>query len=230
MAHPQNTNRGFWASGKGYFAEVSGSTNTTLQTKHGVVKFHSRPNTSGYGVEVKTEPSSVSGTHFGIECTVDHIPSTATSALGARGVGGICRLKSGYTMTTGGLIGSYGQIQNNGTLNGAGIHAAQYALIEAGGTWTAVSHVAVSWLDSHLTQTISSGTASFQYITNNGSTTFDNVWYIYPGNKITNLFTIDATDAGLVGDPVTSDYTFTKTRLIKVNVGGETGYLVVDVP
>lgn len=205
---------------------------TQLQTKDGVVKFHNRPTTDAYVLEVKGEPTSVSGTFYNIESTVDHKPSTATSALGARGIGGICRLKSTYTMTGGNLVGVYAQIQNNGTLNGAGIlTAAQYSLVEDGGTWTAVGHLAAQWLDSHLAQTVSAGTLSFQYITNNGSTTWDNVMYIYAGNKITNLLTIESTtDSGLVGDPVTSDYTFTKTRRVKVNVGGETGYLIVDVP
>src|SRR3972149_1929650 len=93
---------------------------TQLQTKDGVVKFHNRPTTDAYVLEIKGEPTSVSGTFFNIESTVDHKPSTATSGLGVRGIGGIARLVSTYTMTTGNLIGSYAQIQNNGTMNGAG--------------------------------------------------------------------------------------------------------------
>jgi hypothetical protein len=203
-----------------------------LQTRHGVAKFHNRPTTNAFVIEVKGEPTSVSGTFFNIESTVDHKPSTATSALGARALGGICRLAATYTMTGGNLIGTYSQIANLGTLNGAGIlTAAHYALVEDGGIWTAVGHLAAQWLDSHLDQTVSAGITSFQYITNNGDTTWDNVMYVYAGNKITNFLTIESTtDSGIVGDPVTSDYTFTKTRLLKVNIGGETGYIVVDVP
>jgi hypothetical protein len=209
---------------------ASGSEETILQTKHGLVKFHSRPNTAGYGVELKTEPTDVSGTHFGMEATIDHKPTTATSALGVRGLGAICRLAATYTMTGGSLVGSYAQICNLGTLNGAGIiGAAQYSLIEDGGTYTAVSHLAISWLDSHLAQTVSAGSVDMQYMTNNGSTTFDNVFYIYAGNKVTNLFTID-TASGLVSAATTADYTFNKYYRIKVNVGGETAYLIADVP
>ena len=202
---------------------------TLLQTKYGVVKFHSRPNIDGYVLEVKSEPTSVSGTHFGIETTVDHEPSTATSALGVRGVGGIARLAATYTMTGGSVIGTYGQVCNLGTVNGSGaVLSGLYGLIEDGGTYTAVSHVNAAWLDSHLDQTVTAGLSELLYMTNNGDTVMDNAFYIYAGNNITNLFTID-TASGMVSDSTTADYTFTKTRKIKVNVGGETGYIVVDI-
>jgi hypothetical protein len=195
----------------------------------GYNKFHNHACTEGYGVEVKTDPVIVSGTHFGIECTVDATPSTATSAAGIRGLGGIGRLSATYTMTSGSLVGAYGQACNLGTLNGSGIMmAGSYSLLEDGGTFTAVSHVSGLWVDSHLTQTISAGKSELIYATNNGSTTLDNALYIYAGNKITNLFTID-TASGMVSDATTADYTFTKTRKVKVVVGGETGYLIVDI-
>jgi len=203
---------------------------TVLQATDGVHKLHTRPAAGGYCLEVKSEPTIITGTHYGIECTVDAKPSASDTGAGVRGGGFIGRLYTGYTKTGGSLIGGYSQIQNNGTLNGSGIQAvAQYALIEDGGTWTAVGHVAVSWLDSHLDQTVSAGIKSFQYITNNGDTTFDNVFYVYAGNKITNLFTIESTtDGDLVSASTTSDYTFTKTRKIKINVGGVTCYLIAD--
>ena len=208
----------------------STNASTVLQAKHGVSKIHCRPAISGYALEVKSEPTIVTGTHFGIETTVDHKPSTATSALGARGVGGVCRLASTYTMTGGSLIGSYGQVCNLGTINGAGaMVAAGYNLIEDGGTYTAVSHLAAMWLDSHLTKTVTAGVKDFLYISNNGSTVFDNAIYIYAGEAITNLFTIESSkDGDMVSGATTADYTFTKTRKIKINVGGATCYLIAD--
>jgi hypothetical protein len=204
---------------------------TVLQVVGGMVKFHNRPTTDAYTLEIKARPTSVTGVYHQVESTVDCRPSTATSALGARGISGICRLDSTYTMTGGSLIGSYGQVCNNGTINGSGaLVIGQYALIEDGGVYTAVNHLAVSWLDSHLTKTVTAGKKSFQYITNNGTTVFDNVFYIYAGEAITNLFTIENTkDGNLVSDAVTADYTFTKYYKIKVNVGGETAYLIADV-
>lgn len=203
---------------------------TIFQATGGVSKVHNRPTTDGYALEVKSEVTSVSGTHFGIETTVDHHPSTATSALGVRGVGGVCRLAASHTMTSGSVVGTYGQACNLGTLNGSGIMVAGlYGLIEDGGTYTAVSHVAGLWVDSHLTKTVSAGFAELVYLTNNGSTVMQNAIYIYAGNNITNLMTID-TASGMVSDSTTSDYTFTKTRLIKIVAGGETGYIVMDIP
>lgn len=201
---------------------------TVFQATDGVHKLHTRPATGGYCLEVKSEPTITSGTHFGVETTVDAKPS-ASSTAGITGVGGIARLAATYTMTGGSVVGTYGQLCNLGTFNGGGIIAsAIYGVIEAGGTYTAVSHVAAGWFDSHLTQTVTAGSFDMLYITNNGSTTANNAFYIYAGNKITNLFTID-TASGMVGDKANGDYTFTATRKVKVNVGGETGYIVVDI-
>jgi hypothetical protein len=198
-------------------------------TSDGISKVHNHACTEGYALEVKSDPVSVSGTHFGIECTVDATPSTATSALGTRGIGGIGRLAATYTMTDGSLIGSYGQACNLGTLNGSGIFmAGSYSLLEDGGTFTAVSHVSGLWVDSHLDQTITAGLSELIYASNNGDTVMDNALYIYAGNKITNLFTID-TASGMVGDKASGDFVFTATRKVKVNVGGETGYIIVDI-
>lgn len=195
----------------------------------GINKFHNHACTEGYAVEIKSDPVSVSGTHFGAEITVDATPATATSQLGTRGVGGIGRLAATYTMTGGSLVGAYGQACNLGTLNGSGVMmAGMYALLEDGGTFTAVSHVSGLWVDSHLDQTITAGKSELIYATNNGDTVLDNALYIYAGNKITNLFTID-TASGMVGDKASGDFTFTATRKVKVNVGGETGYIVVDI-
>jgi hypothetical protein len=95
-------------------------------------------------------------------------------------------------MTGGSLIGAYGQACNNGTINGSGaMIAGLYGLLEDGGTFTAVSHIAAAWLDTHLTKTIVAGIYDLLYMSNNGSTTVDNAIFIYAGNKITNLFTID---------------------------------------
>jgi hypothetical protein len=201
---------------------------TVLDSSGGVCKIHNHACAEGYALEVKSDPTSLSGTHFGAEITVDHTPSAATSALGVRGVGGIGRLASGYTMTGGSLIGSYGQACNLGTINGSGaMVAGGYNLIADGGTYTAVSHVAGLWVDSQLTKTVSAGVKDMVYITNNGTTQFDNAFFIYPGNKITNLLTIDSTDTGMVGAKVDADVTWAHYRKVNVNVHGAAGWIVV---
>lgn len=195
-------------------------------------KIHNRPATSGNTLEVRARPSSTTAQHAAVDSTLDYRPSAAGLASYNRAVQGVSRLDTDYTVTGGAgayFAGVYGQFANNGTLNGASIFgSAIYGLIEDGGVYTAVGHVSALWLDSHLDQTVTSGATEFAYITNNGDTTFDNVFYIYAGNKITNLFTIE-TASGMVSDSTTADYTFTKTRKIKVVAGGETGYLIMDI-
>jgi len=199
---------------------------TVLQAAHGVSKIHARPTAAGYALEVKSEPTIITGTHFGIEATVDAEPSASDAASGIRGIGAIGRLSSGYTKTGGSLLGGYSQATNLGTINGSGVMVAgHYTLLGSGGTYTAVSHIASLWVDSQLAQTITSGIADMVYISNNGSTTFNDAFYIYAGNKITNLMTI-STASGMVGANNAGDATFSNWKAIKIDLDGTTHYLI----
>ena len=197
---------------------------------HGYLKVHNHATTVGYAIEAKSNFNGTATSHFGITSTVEWEPTGLTATAGSvQGLQGVARLAATYTITGGSLIGTYGQICNLGTINGSGVVAAgMYSLIEDGGVYTAVSHLASLWVDSHLASAVSAGSYDMCYITNNGSTAAANVFYIYAGHKITNLFTIDTAD-GMVSDSTTADYTFTKTRKIKVVAGGETGYLIMDI-
>jgi hypothetical protein len=195
----------------------------------GITKFHNRPTTDAFAVEIKSEFTGTNTGHKCVEVTADW-KGNGVAGGGNWAVVGVSRVAADKTMAGGSLIGTYGQVCNNGTINGAGaMVAGLYGLIEDGGTYTAVSHVCSAWLDSHLTKTVSAGNSEILYMTNNGSTTLGNAFYIYAGNKITNLFTID-TAAGMVSDATEADYVFTKTRKIKIVAGGETGYLIMDIP
>jgi hypothetical protein len=194
-----------------------------------MVKFMNQPTADAFGVQLKTEPTIVTGTHAGLEATLDAKPSTATSAAGIRAVQAVTRLAATYTMTSGSLIAIYGQVQNLGTLNGSGIMvAAAYSLLATGGTYTAVSHVCSTWIDSQLAVAVSAGNTELLYMTNNGATTLDSAIFLYPGNKITNLITIDPTATGMVSanDAGGSTLDFTNWRLITIKIAGETHYLV----
>ena len=197
---------------------------------HGYLKVHNHSTTIGYAIEAKSNFNGTATSHFGITSTVEWEPTGNTATAGSvQGLQGVGRLAASMIVTGGSLIGTYGQACNLGTLNGSGVMVAGlYGLVEDGGTWTAVSHVAGLWVDSHLAQTISAGSFDMVYITNNGTTMANNAFYIYAGHKITNLFTI-ATADGMVSAATTADYTFTKTRKIKVVAGGETGYLIMDI-
>lgn len=165
-----------------------------------------------------------------IEGTCDWEPSSAAQAgSGIRAVQGVSRLQASKTVAGGSIIGVYGQAANNGTINGAGaMVAALYGLLEAGGgTYTAVSHMAACWLDSHITETITAGSFDLLYMTNNGETQVDNAFYVYGGNKITNLFNIN-TASGLAA---VTGVCNTAAGSLKVVVEGATKYLqLYDAP
>ena len=57
---------------------------------------------------------------------------------------------------------------------------------------------------------------------------FDEAIYIYAGNKITNLFTLNTAGGGLLSTSQSNGGTlnFSDYRLIKVDLGGTTHYLV----
>jgi hypothetical protein len=196
-------------------------------------KFHNRPATTGSTVEVRSRPSSVTATHYAVDSTLDWRPTTDSTATGGgcRAVQGVSRMDAGYTTTGGDLTGVYGQVALNATAtaNGAGVFmSALYGLVEDGGTYTAVSHLNSCWLDSHLTSAVTAGNVELLYMTHNGTTTMQNAIYIYAGNHITNLFTID-TASGMVSDntAAATTLTFTNWRTIKVVVAGETHYIPV---
>lgn len=192
------------------------------------VKVFNRPTADAFALQVKSEFTDTDAGHNCLEVTADWHPSATATAGGNTAVQGVGRLQASHTMTGGSLIGTYGQVCNLGTMNGAGIMAAGlYGLIEDGGTYTAVGHVAAGWLDSHLARTVTSGSAELLYLTNNGTTTLNSVFFVYPGNKITNLFTIDSTDTGLVSAETAGAASITNWRTIKCSIHGATKYLIV---
>ena len=199
-----------------------GKTDYPLQSK-----FHNRPAITGSTVEVRARPSSATAEHFAVDSTLDWRPTGDTvTGGGVRALQGVARLDTDKGMSGGAITGVYGQVANNGTVNGAGIMMnAIYGLIEDGGTYTAVSHLAAAWLDSHLTKAVSAGETEFLYISNNGSTTFNQAMYIYASNKITNLLRIQ-TAAGMVGENNAGDATFANWKAIKINLDGTTHYLI----
>lgn len=180
-------------------------------------------------IQVKSEPSSPSALHAMIEGTCDWEPSSTSTAGGVRAVQGVSRLQASKEAGGGSIIGLYGQAANNGTINGSGVMvAAMYGLLEAGGgTYTALSHISACWLDSHLTETIAAGTFDLLYMTNNGETQVDNAFYVYAGNKITNLFNVNTAS----GMAAVTGVCNTAAGSLKVVVEGETKYLqLYDAP
>ena len=190
------------------------------------LKHHDHVTAGDYAYQLRTEHNEATTDFFGMDCEVHQLISR--TANGLRGLSMTGRLTAGTTISgSANMIPIYGNLDIDGTINGTGLFAAGYFVVSAGGTFTAIGHLSSLWVDSHQEGTVT-GEHELVYMTNNGASQMDNAFYIYAGNKITNLFTID-TASGMVSDSTTSDYTFTKTRKVKVVVGAETGYIIVDI-
>lgn len=220
-----------WDSGNLIFEEAVDGSYVRFKTG---MKIHRRPTDQAFAAEIKSEFADTDAAHACVAVTADWKPTTAgavadATAGGVQGVQGVARLKSSsYTCTGGSMIGTYGQVCANGTVNGAGIMlSGLYGLIEDGGTYTAVSHVAGAWIDTHLTKTVTAGSYQLLYMTNNGTTQMDQAIYIYGGDKTTALMELN-TCSGMVGANVAGGGTlnFTNYKLIKITLGGTVHYLV----
>lgn len=220
-----------WVDGNFVFGEKVDGTYVRFKTG---IKVHRRPTDQAFAAEIKSEFADTDAAHACVAVTADWKPTAAGVAApgtagGVQGVQGVARLKSSsYTATGGTLIGTYGQVQANGTVNGAGIMlAGLYGLVEAGGTYTAVSHVAGAWIDSHLASAVSAGSYQLLYMTNNGTTQMDQAIYIYGGDKTTALMELD-TCGGMVGANTAAKTTIAGTNWvpIKITIDGVVHYML----
>lgn len=174
----------------------------------------------GYALQIRGELTASTGTIWGIDSETHLRPTTgSTGTASVRGVQGVALLASGFTSTAGTLIGTYGQARADGTFNAAaGFMTGLYGLVEASAAITA-SHVCSAWLDSHQANAVT-GEHELLYMTNNGTATMDQAIFIYPGNAITHLITIDPTDTGLVADA--TGETLTPVKKINIKIDGTT--------
>lgn len=185
-------------------------------TFKGNTRFHKRPTSDDYVIQLRSTSTKTSGTHWGVDAET-HLIANGTASI--RSVQGVAVLDATYTSTDGTLIGVYAQARSDGTFNAAGgFLAAIYGVIEASAAITA-SHVCSAWLDSHQANTVT-GEHELLYMTNNGAATMDQAIFLYPGNKITHLITIDPTDTGLVADA--TGETLTPVKKINVKIDGTT--------
>lgn len=128
------------------------------------------------------------------------------------------------------IIGVHGRWRaGSGTINNSAIGAGVLAQWINGGTYTAVSHACALWVDCQNATTVTSGSTEMIYITHNGDATgaVDHVFYIYPGNRITNLMKID-TASGMVSAAENSAVHGTSSKKIKIDIDGTTYYLLAS--
>jgi hypothetical protein len=211
--------------------QVSGDVTYAFKSNNGAMKLHvHNRSTQSYAAEIKYDWQAVTGLAFGIDCTCEVEPGGDTPANrtsgGLRAVQGVARLQSGFTSTAGTEIGVYGSVINEGIYNGGSNYiACLYGLLQGSGTFTQVGEMSVAWLDSHLNQAVSAGSAFFLNITNNGATNFDAAINVRAGHNITNLLQI-STASGMVGANVNADATFDNYKTIKIDLDGTTHYLI----
>jgi len=195
------------------------SAKTAQNMIRGRLKLDVRPTggtSEDYAQQIRAISGKATGTFLGFDNETHLAKDGAASIMSTRGVAVI---DSGYTATGVTVIGVYGQARADGTLAGGGsMIAGLYGLIEASAAMTA-SHVCSAWLDSHQANAVT-GEHELLYMTNNGAATMDQAIFLYPGNKITHLITIDPTDTGLVGDA--TGEALTPIKKINVKIDGTT--------
>lgn len=209
-------------SGNDYYFRVDGQT-----------KLYNRPLTHDtFALDVKADYKAATGGYSGaFACTMRIYPTgDTTTCLGRAGYFS-AQLKSGDTITaSGGLVGLACIANNGGTLNGSGIMVAGvHAYIDAGGTFTSVSHVCSAWLDSHQEGTVN-GSHQLLYMTNNGASTMDQAIYVYGGNKISYLMELNTVSgmASVTNGAVLADIKNTANAgYIKMSVDGTDKYIAL---
>lgn len=190
---------------------------------HGKQKFHAHLVTESYGAQFRTEYNAATGDFFGIDAEAHQ--QVSRTGGGVRGLSMCARVVAGTTVSsTANIIGGHFLLDNDGTLNGTGLHAALVAKVDAGGTFTAVGHLASLWVDSLQEGTVT-GSHELIYMTNNGASTMDQAIYLYGGNKISKLMELN-TCGTMVGNKVDADVTFAHYKKIAITIDGAAYWLV----
>lgn len=169
---------------------IGNSDKTSYNKVTGYTKIDYRPTgggTNSYAEQIRFNVGSTSGLVTGLD-NETHLVVDGTTSI--RSTQGVAVVDTGYTATGSTLIGTYGQARADGTVAGASFMAGLYGLIEEGGGAITASHVASVWADSHRNTAVT-GNHELFYGSNNGTATMDQAFYIYGGNKISNLFELN---------------------------------------
>jgi hypothetical protein len=179
-----------------------------------------------YAYQLRTETLLATTQFFGMDAEV-HQAANRT-ADGVEGLSMTARLVAGFTMSgNSSLIPIRGNLDIDGIINGAGIFSAGYFVVDDGGTFTALSHLASLWLDSHQTGVVG-GSHELLYMTNNGASVMDCAIYLRAGNAITNFISFD-TCGGMIGAKVDADIAYAHYRTLAVTVDGLPGKLFIEM-
>ena len=191
----------------------------------GGMKHHHHLTTEDYAVQLRTEHNAATGQFFGMDMEVHQAVSRTAGLI--VGLHMTARNVSTATLSsTAQMYAGYFLLDNDGTFNSSGIIAAALVgKVDAGGTFTEVSHLTSLWLDSNQEGTVT-GEHELLYMTNNGASVMDRAIYVYGGDKITNLFELN-TVSTMAAAKVSADVTFSHYRKVNVTIDGVQGWLVV---
>lgn len=189
----------------------------------GSFKMHDHLTVAGYSHQLRTEYNVATGDFMGMDLEVHQ--AISKTAGGFRGLSMCARNAAGSTISGSvGMLAGWFQLDNDGVFNGTGLHAALVAKVDAGGTFTAVGHLASLWVDS-LQEGSVTGQHELIYATNNGASVMDQAIYLYGGNKISNLIELN-TCGTMVGNKVDADVTFAHYKKIAITIDGAAYWLV----
>lgn len=193
---------------------------TGISIVRGSLKVDVRPtggSTNSYAEQIRYNIGGTSGSFIGLD-NESHITATGTASV--RSTQGVAVVDTGYTVTGGTIIGTYGQARADGAVAGSSFMAGLYGLVEEGGGAITASHVCSAWLDSHRNTAVT-GSHQLLYMTNNGTATLDEAIYLYGGNKITKFAKFD-TCGTMVSDTATTSGT---SKKIAIDIDGTTYYI-----
>lgn len=196
----------------------------------GTLKLHDHADTGDYAFQLRTESNHATTNFFGMDCEVHQMTNRTGGVI--RGLSMTGRVTAEKTISgTANMIPGYFNLDVDGTLNGTGLHAALYAVVSDGGTFTAVSHLATLWVDSHQSGTVT-GSHELVYLTNNGTTTMDCVFYIdlSAAAKFTNLINFSADQAPILTNALVpaaepTALTMGADKALRVDIGGTPYYI-----
>ena len=196
------------------------------------LKVHARNTSLGSAIEVRGRSISNTPATNAIDSIMYFRPAAALTDGYHSSAGRFQTwLDATFSMTDGYLQGIHVDVVNQGTINGGGIIACAInaTVPENSGTFTAIGIYTPLWLDWKETATVTAGTCTMAFISNNGTTPLDSIFHINAGTTVTNLFNLNET-GGMVSADTTADYVFTNWVRVKVEINGETRYLIADKP
>lgn len=212
-----------WVKGTTSGKFLKWNVSDSLLDVRGQTKLIYRPTTADFGVQIKTESTGTTNEHRATDVTADWT-ANGTTAGACIAVGALSRVDATYTLGAGAVIAVEARTQNSGTVNSSSATLSAFrGTILDGGTYTAVNHVSVGWLNSDLAQTISAGRFTMLRMSIIGSTTMNELIYVEGSTKVTNFVAFD----GTTGMAVDAGTPATNAGYIKCAVGGATRYIAL---